>query len=305
MTVPFLETVRFPDDMAVWARGGVSYNTSVTGSTSGREQRNPLWTFGRGQWDLQNTYRTPGGVTDPYSVQRLRNLFRVVKGQAYGFRFRDWTDYADEGCGLLGAPLVSYSNAPVPSGTGNGTPTLQLYKQYAAETLADYRLIAKPQTVQLYRNGNLMTQGTGAGQAEVDTTTGLVTFFADNAEAIAAWTVGSSTQFQVPAAPGNWVVGTTLFFSGITGDTNGAINGLALPITSISGTTITVGANTTGETLGGGTASRFPQPTDELTWTGTFDTPVRFSTDQFSPQLDVGSGALYGFQTLQIVEIRT
>ncbi|WP_218926900.1 DUF2460 domain-containing protein [Burkholderia sp. JKS000303] len=45
--------------------------------------------------------------------------------------------------------------------------------------------------------------------------------------------------------------------------------------------------------------------TDSLTWTGTFDTPARFATDSFQPQPDIGTGALYGFQTLTLVEIRT
>jgi uncharacterized protein (TIGR02217 family) len=301
----FLETPRFPDDLAVWARGGVSYNTVVTSSTSGREQRNVLWSFGRGQWDLQNCFRTNGGVADQYSVQTLRNLFRVAKGQAYGFRFRDWTDYQDEGNGLLGLPVSSYSSNPVPSGTGSGVPTYQMFKRYQFSPLADYRIIAKPQAgCSVYRNGALATVGSGAGQISIDTTTGLVTFVADSAQNVTGWTPGTTTSFTVGSVPAAWVAGKLLYFSGVTGDTNGAINGQAVAITAVSGTTVTVNANTAGETLGSGTAAYYPQASESLTWTGTFDTPVRFGTDQFSPQLDTGSGALYGFQSLTVVEIR-
>lgn len=299
----FLESPIFPDDLAVWARGGVSFNTTVSGSTSGREQRNIIWNFGRGQWDLQNCFRTNGGVIDPYSVQTLRNFFRVVKGQAYGFRFKDYTDYLDEGNGLLGAPLTSYSQAVVPSGTGSGVPTYQMFKAYIAAPLSDYRVIQKPRAAQFFRNGTLVTIGSGAGNAQIDTTTGLLTFVADSSATPTGWTAGATTQFTVAAVPSGWAAGVKLYPTGVGGDP-GVLNGQAVAIASISGTTVTLSANTTGATLTGGTVSKYPQATDTLTWTGTFDTPCRFSTDQFTPQLDVGSGALYGFQTLSIVEIR-
>jgi uncharacterized protein (TIGR02217 family) len=316
MTTPFLETPRFPDDLGVWAMGGVGYNTVVTGSSSGREQRNSLWSFGRGQWDLQNCFRTNGGVADPYSIQTLRNFFRVCKGQAYGFRFRDWTDWLDEGGGILGQPVTSYSQPPTPTGTGTGAPTLQMYKRYSSPPLIDYRIIAKPllsftnlagqaATTTIYRNGAACVQGTAASNISLDTTTGLVTWVADSSEACSAWVPGATTSFTVPSVPAAWTVGSLIYFSGVTGDSGGALNGQSVAITAISGTTVTVQAATTGDTLSGGTAARYPQASDTLTWTGAFDTPCRFATDRFAPQLDVGSGALFGFQTLQLVEIRT
>jgi uncharacterized protein (TIGR02217 family) len=304
----FLETPRFPDDLAIWALGGVCFNTTVVGSTSGREERNVLWQVGRGRWDLQNTFRKNGAVTDGLTVQYLRNFFRYMKGQAYGFRFKDWTDYQDEGNGLLGAPITTYAQAFTPSGTGLGVPQYQMFKQYAAAPLADYRLIQKPYSgnvpTNIYRGGVLVAQGSAAGNCAVDSTTGLVTFVPDSTTAITGWTPGSTTAFTVAAVPAAWAVGKELYFSGITGDTSSVLNGQAVAITAISGTSVTVGASTTGDTLSGGSAAYYPQPTETLTWTGEFDVPCRFATDQFSPQLDVGSGALYGFQTLQIVEIR-
>lgn len=300
----FLETPRFPDDLAVWARGGISYNTTITSSTSGRERRNSLWSYGLGQWDLQNCFRTAGGVADPLSVQTLRNFFRVAKGQAYGFRFRDWTDYTDEGNGTFGAPVSSYSQFTAPSGTGSGVATYQMYKQYVMNPLSDYRIIGKPLTATIFRNGVACVVGTAAGQVTIDKTTGLVTWAADSSASISAWTAGATTSFTVATVPAGWAVGKTLYFNGVSGDTNSVVNNKTAVISAISGTTVTVSANTTGETLTSGQASMYPQPTDTLSWTGTFDTPVRFSTDQFAPQLDVGSGALYGFQTLTIKEIR-
>ncbi|AOJ62495.1 hypothetical protein WJ32_08510 [Burkholderia ubonensis] len=276
----------------------------VSGSTAGREQRNVIWQFGRGQWDVQNAFRTAGGVADPYSVQTLRNFFRIVKGQAYGFRFRDYTDYLDEGQGIMGAPVSTYTAPAVPSGKGGGVPTYQMFKQYAAAPLADYRQIQKPRAASFFRNGSPVTIGTGAGNASLDTTTGLLTFVADSQANPTSWTAGSTTSFVVSAVPSGWATGISLYITGVTGDTGGVLNGQAVAITSISGTTVTVAANTTGMTLSGGTAAKYPQLTDTLTWTGTFDTPCRFGTDQFAPQIDIGTAALYGFQSLTVVEIR-
>ncbi|PFH12964.1 DUF2460 domain-containing protein [Burkholderia sp. JKS000303] len=231
MTTPFLETPRFPDDLAYWARGGVCFSTTIAETTSGREQRNILWKFGRGSWDLQNCFRTGDGVQDAYSVQTLRNFFRIVKGQAYGFRFRDFTDYMDEGQGLLGIQ-TTFGQDVVPTGAGNGTPTLQLYKKYAAAPLADYRLIAKPLAVQLQRNGATLVAGSSPGNYSLDTTTGLVTFVADNSAAVTGWTPGATTQFTVASVPSGWTVGKMLYFTGVTGTGASAVNGVAVAISA-------------------------------------------------------------------------
>lgn len=299
MTVPFLETPRFPDDLSFWAQGGVSFNTTVTGSASGREQRNSLWAFGRAQFDLQNVLRTTTGVANAYSVQYIRNFFRVCKGQAYAFRFRDWTDYQDEGGGIMGAPVTSLIAPSTPTGYGNGTPTAQLYKKYSLPPLVDYRIVQKPYIVSLYRNGTLLT----GLQATLDTTTGLVTFAPDSQAAVTGWTPGGSTSFTVAAVPAGWAIGKVLYFTGLTGSGAAALNNVAATITNISGTTVTVGVNTASTTLSGGTAYMYPQSGDALTWTGVFDTPCRFATDVFAPQIE-NNGALYNFQSLSVVEVR-
>lgn len=289
----FLESPRFPDDLAAWAKGGVNYSTVVVTSTSGRETRDQLWTFGRGRWDLQNCARMPGTYPS-YNVATIRNFFRVCKGRTYGFRFRDVHDYQDEGNGVLGT-----------SGVGNGTPTYQMYKNYVLAPLTDQRLIAKPQvgTVAVLRNGSPVTAGGAPGNYSLDTTTGLVTFVADSQAAVTGWTPGSTTNFTVASVPSGWTVGKVLYFSGMSADTSGLVNNASWAITNIAGTTITIGANTTGKTLTGGTAYLYPQAADALTWTGNFDTPVRFDTDAFEPQLN--EDGLVLFQTLTITEIRT
>jgi uncharacterized protein (TIGR02217 family) len=291
VTQPFLETPRFPDDLSIWGRGGVNYATTVVTSTSGRETRNSMWTYGRGRWDMQNVQRMTANNLN-YNIATLRNFFRVCKGRAYGFRFRDWTDSTDDGNGVLGT-----------TGYGTGVPTYQLYKNYVLSPLTDQRLIAKPMpgTVSVLRN-SVIPPGSGPGSYTLDTTTGLVTFVADNYAFVSAWTPGASTQFTVASVPAGWAVGKYLYCTAVGGTGAALVNNVALQITGLSGTTITLGVATTGLTLNNGQANFYPQASDALTWTGSFDTPVRFDTDAFEPQM--GPDGLYTFQSLPIVEIR-
>lgn len=303
MTQPFLETPRFPDDLAFWAQGGVNYNTVVVESTSGRETRNSLWQYGRGQWDLQNVDRA-NVFPQQYAVQTLRTFFRACKGQAYGFRFRDFTDYFDDGVGVLGLPLASFSAAAAPTGVGSGVPVYQMFKAYVLSPLADYRVIQKPYPTgcNILRNGVACASGSAPGNYALDTTTGIVTFVADAQETIASIAAGANTTINMTAALTGAVPGKLVYFTGVIGDAASVLNGQACPIVTVSGSTIVVSANTTGETLTGGTAALYPQGSDVLAWTGMFDTPCRFATDAFAPNYD--SEGLWTFQSLAVVEIR-
>lgn len=304
MTQPFLESPRFPDDLAFWALGGVNYSTIIVGTSSGRESRNSLWQYGRGQWDLQNTHRANATAGSAYALQTLRNFFRVCKGQAYGFRFRDFTDYLDEGNGIFGLPVTSLTSPNTPTGTGAGVPTLQMFKSYIAAPLSDYRIIQKPYPTGcvILRNGVACTVGGAAGNISLDTTTGLVTWVADQSTTCTA-SAASSCVLALGASLSLATVGKLIYVSGLTGTIGTLLNGQAWTITAVSGTNVTINANTTGLTGGAsGAAGMYPQTTEPLTWTGAFDTPCRFGTDAFEPQFD--TDGLYSFQTLKIVEIR-
>lgn len=305
MTQPFLETPIFPDDLAFYALGGVSYSTTVVGSTSGRETRNSVWLYGRAQFDLQGAMRTTTGVANPYSIQVIRNFFRVCKGQAYGFRFRDCTDYQDEGNGVFGPLLPNYSTPVTPTAAATGQPQYQMFKTYVMSPLADYKPIQKPRpgTISVQRNGANIVAGTSPGNYSLDTTTGILTMVPDSTENVSSWAAGVTTNIVVPAVPANWTTAKQLYVAGVAGDTRGVLNGKVISISAISGTTVTLNVNTTGLTLTGGNASLYPQTNETLGWKGDFDLPVRFATDVFAPQIE-DDGTLYAFQTLTIAEIR-
>lgn len=164
--------VRFPDDIAYGASGGPAYSTSVVSTASGYEQRNMNWSVARGRWDVSS------GLKRSDQLENLIAFFRARRGKAYGFRFKDWTDYkgADQRIGL-----------------GNGSlQEFQLVKAYESGAGSEMRIITKPVSgsVVVYAGGEEVSSG-----ISVDATTGIVTF----TEAPAQGTIITANfEFDVP-----------------------------------------------------------------------------------------------------------
>jgi uncharacterized protein (TIGR02217 family) len=145
--------VRFPDAVAYGATGGPEYLTDIVILQSGFEQRNQSWDSARARYDVST------GIKNRTQAAEVISFFRARKGRAYGFRFKDWSDYRVTG------QLI---------GTGNGIQTLfQLTKTYSSGGEQEIRPLNKPVsgTVRIYKDGVLQASGVA-----VDHTTGLVTF---------------------------------------------------------------------------------------------------------------------------------
>ena len=145
--------VRFPEDIARGATGGPGHDTTVITTVAGFERRNTNWSIPRGRWDVGSGIRNRG------DLETLIAFFRARQGRAYGFRFKDWTDYRATGVTL---------------GTGDGTlRTFQLVKRYASGPTDAVRPITKPVagSITIRRAGTIVTSG-----LTVSTTTGVVTF---------------------------------------------------------------------------------------------------------------------------------
>lgn len=289
----FIET-RFPDDISYGATGGPGFNTDVVVVNSGSEQRNSLWQDALGSWNVSH------GVRTDTQLATLIAFFRVMVGRAKGFRFKDWQDYqVTTANGLLGT-----------AGVGNGTPGgFQLQKSYTTAGQTVYREITKPvaATYTVYRGGVAKTEGVGAGNYALDTTTGLVTWVADATSAASAVTVGATTQVTLAANPGTLTGGQKLYLSGFTGADAAYLNGLAHTINSVAGAgpyVFTLATNTAGKTItvGSGVGAKYPQASEALTWAGQFDVPVRFDTDQMSTNM-LAYG-LHGWGSIPVVEVR-
>ena len=79
--------VRFPPDISYGAVGGPGWSTSIVTTVSGHERRNANWSQARGRWNVAH------GLKRREQVAELIAFFRARMGRAFGFRFKDWTDY--------------------------------------------------------------------------------------------------------------------------------------------------------------------------------------------------------------------
>ena len=121
MTGPY--EVRFPDNIAYGATAGPS---SDHGGGDRRRARAAQRRLGRGARPLGRVE----GLKDQAQLDDLIAFFRARKGKAYGFRFKDWTDYKATG------QLI---------GTGDGViKTFQLVKWYPSGSVIGLRTITKP-----------------------------------------------------------------------------------------------------------------------------------------------------------------
>ncbi len=164
--------IQFPPDIAYGAQGGPQYATTVVATASGFEQRNASWASARGSWNVAS------GLKNQSQLNTLIAFFRARKGRAYGFRFKDWTDYK-----IIGQVL----------GIGDGvTKSFQLVKTYISGPASETRIIKKPVagTVKPYLAGVAQSAGWSA-----DTTTGILTFLTAPAVGIV---ITADFEFDVP-----------------------------------------------------------------------------------------------------------
>ncbi len=148
----FLETPRFPDEIAAWAVGGRGFMTTVVETYGGDEYRNSAWSQARGEWDFADGLRTADAMSSTLAQKLLRNMFMVARGQLNAFRFKDYSDYTDEGGGIFAMLTAT---------------TFQMYKHYTRGALSYDQIIQKPVSATV-----VVTGGSGAS---VDYTTGIVT----------------------------------------------------------------------------------------------------------------------------------
>ena len=145
--------VQFPSDISYGSSGGPEFSTDVVITHSGHEQRNVNWS------DARAVYNVSHGVKTQNQLDSLIAFFRARQGMAYGFRFKDWSDY-----NITGQQI----------GIGDGVVTdFQLVKQYVSTPTTVTRDIKKPVsgTVTVYIDDVEQSSG-----VSVDSTTGIVTF---------------------------------------------------------------------------------------------------------------------------------
>lgn len=281
MPSTILDDVIFPDSIiAVAARGKKSFATQISTSSAGYENRNATRSLPKRQYEVGLVARTAA------QWAQIDALHDVVFGAAYGFLLKDPTNNAATATTGLMRPLpASLSGTLGTMGLGYGVPNYRLVKRNTFLSRTSDRDVRKPisSTVGLLRNGSPVTIGVSAGNAAIDAVNGNVTFVADSSSTVTVVTVGATTQVTLTAALLGLAIGGRLYLAGLTGADAALLNGLSHAVTNITGgglNVYTLSTNTAGKTItAAGSGYKYPQPTDNLAWSGSFYVPVRFETD--------------------------
>lgn len=139
------KNIRFPVDISFDAVGGPGFLTNVVPVNSGREFREDVWALERGEWEVSHAAKLPN------KYERLRSFFRVVKGRAYSFRFKDWTDFV----ALSGEGLF------IDAGDDSPATTKQMVKRYTFGSETFDRVITKPISGSVTTDASSLDYNTG------------------------------------------------------------------------------------------------------------------------------------------------
>ncbi|MGC9417784.1 MAG: phage distal tail protein, Rcc01695 family [Rhodovulum sp.] len=155
--------VRFPANLSFGSVGGPERRTEIVALANGFEERNTPWEHARRRYDAGVAMRS---LDD---IEALIAFFEARRGQLYGFRWKDWSDY--KSCLPSREPAIDDQVI----GHGDGAATeFHLTKTYVSGGHSYVRPIAKPvaESVLLGVDGVSLTEGDGF---QVDLTTGMVT----------------------------------------------------------------------------------------------------------------------------------
>ena len=170
--------VQFPPTISYGATGGPRFNTSILTLASGFERRQVNWSKTRAEYDVST------GLKTQVDVNALLKFFYARNGRAYGFRFKDWTDYQSPNSG------DSRTNFMTTNGSLN---TFQLTKTYADSGGTFVRTITKPVsgTTTVYADAVLTADWS------IVTSTGVVTLGVTLA-ATTGKVISAAFEFDVP-----------------------------------------------------------------------------------------------------------
>jgi uncharacterized protein (TIGR02217 family) len=113
-----------PEHMSYFATGGPCFSTDIATSIAGFEQRNVNWLSPRSKYNLAPA------INSQQELNELINFFRIHKGRAIGFRFKDINDYTADNEFIAVADGLSQE--------------FQLIKNYSYQNFHDIKLIKKP-----------------------------------------------------------------------------------------------------------------------------------------------------------------
>ena len=175
--------VRFPAALSFGSIGGPERRTDVVTLANGHEERNSPWVHSKRRYDAGF------GMRSLEDVEALIAFFEARRGQMYGFRWKDWSDFKSAGAsaepGILDQQI----------GVGDGAQqSFALIKSYQSGAFSYERPIVKPVegSVVVGVNGTALLEGI---EYNVDPVLGQVTL--SNPPAAGAQ-VTAGFEFDVP-----------------------------------------------------------------------------------------------------------
>lgn len=125
--------VRFPANLSFGSIGGPERRTDVVTLANGYEERNTPWAHARRRYDAGV------GLRSLDDIETLIAFFEARRGQLYGFRWKDWSDFKS------GKASVEVDFRDQVIGEGDGaTHVFQLQKVYQSGEARYERPILKP-----------------------------------------------------------------------------------------------------------------------------------------------------------------
>jgi uncharacterized protein (TIGR02217 family) len=175
--------VRFPANLSFGSLGGPERRTEIVTLANGFEERNTPWAHSRRRYDAGL------GLRSLDDIGELVAFFEARRGQLYGFRWKDWSDF--KSCPASRQP--DFTDQVIGIGDGE-TAVWQLVKTYASGIGAYQRPITRPVagTVQLGVQREALQEEV---HWEMDTTTGLITFSTPPASGVE---ITAGFEFDVP-----------------------------------------------------------------------------------------------------------
>lgn len=195
----FHEQAIFPTTISVGSSGGPRFNTQVVELDGGGEHRLARWS------DPLRTYDVRGGMKTQADAYTVLEFFHARLGATYGFKYKDWNDYATTNTGSTyrdddnavdkeDTQCVIYNPGGADHGlpaTGNSLRTqFQLVKRYTSGGIERIRLITKP-----IASSVVVAHATvSVSNWTVNETNGVITFTTAPAVGIITW----GGEFYVP-----------------------------------------------------------------------------------------------------------
>ena len=160
----------FPESISMKSSYIIEYNTIINKSKNGNELRISNYDYPLLSYNVINEIKTKTELED------IINFFKLVKGRAYGFKFKDWLDYK-----------VINQNIAVADGEQKD---FQLIKTYNINNKLQTRKITKPKQVSIFINNQNITTN-----ISINYENGIITF---NTPPEKDTIISASFEFYVP-----------------------------------------------------------------------------------------------------------